>query len=185
MRLDARRVINLCIIALSALVCLLAVRTGWSSLHEYEQPREVEQVDAAADDFTAAAGYRELERTYGSALLGEVHHEPDMVGALRLARRRGDLIWQRAMRRARASAARSTLGADLLARLSSAESSFQALSGARQRLELCIEGHPCTLAGCRVAAGGVGGDRGVGRGARCGLLRSRHAAAPAAGSTAR
>jgi diguanylate cyclase (GGDEF)-like protein/PAS domain S-box-containing protein len=144
-RPDARHVINLCIFALSALVCLLAVRTGWSSLHEYEQAREVEQVDAAADDFTTAASYRELERTYGSALLGEVHHEPDMVRALRLARTRGDLIWQRAMRRARASAARSTLAADLLARLSSAESSFLALNGARRRLEACLGGQPCTL----------------------------------------
>lgn len=130
---------------LSGLVCLLAARTGWSSLLDYEQAREVAQVDAAADDFTTAAGYRELERTYGSALLGEVRHDPDMVRALQLARRRGDLIWQRAMSRARASAARSSLGADLLARLSGAESSFLALNGARQRLEDCVVGHPCTL----------------------------------------
>ena len=142
---DARRIINLCIVVLSALVCLLAAHTGWMSLLEYEEAREVAQVDAAADDFTAAAGYRELERTYGSALLGEARHDPDMVGALQLARGRGDLIWQRAMGRARAMAARSSLGVDLLARLASAESSFRALNGVRERLEVCIEGHNCTL----------------------------------------
>ncbi|HTX04975.1 MAG TPA: EAL domain-containing protein [Steroidobacteraceae bacterium] len=145
LRLDARRVINLCILALSALVCLLAVRTGWSSLLEYREAREVAQVDAAADDFTAAAGYRELERTYGSALLGEARYDPNMARALQLARRQGDAIWQRAMSRARALAASSSLEADLLARLASAEASFQALSGARKRLEVCIERHPCTL----------------------------------------
>ena len=144
-RPDARRVINLCIFVLSALVCLLAVRTGFSSLLEYRQAREVEQVDAAGDDFTAAASYRELERTCGSALLGEIRHEPDMVRALSLARARGDLIWQRAMSRARASATRSSLAADLLARLADAESSFMALNGARQRLEACIGGHRCAL----------------------------------------
>jgi diguanylate cyclase (GGDEF)-like protein/PAS domain S-box-containing protein len=144
-RLDARQVISLCIIVLSALVCLLAARTGWSSLLAYEEAREVAQVDAATDDFTAAAGYRELERTYGSALLGEARLDPDMVRALQLARRRGDLIWQRAMDRSRALATHSSLESDLLARLSSAESAFHALSGARQRLEICIGGHPCTL----------------------------------------
>jgi diguanylate cyclase (GGDEF)-like protein/PAS domain S-box-containing protein len=144
-RPDARRVINVCIVVLSALVCLLAVRTGWSSLLEYQEAREVAQVNAAADDFTAAAGYRELERTYGSALLGEVRRDPDMVRALELARQRGDSIWQRAMSRARALTGRSSIGVDLLARLASAESSFQALSGARKRLETCIEGQGCTL----------------------------------------
>ncbi|HEX5207302.1 MAG TPA: EAL domain-containing protein [Steroidobacteraceae bacterium] len=145
LRLDARRVINLCIIVLSALVCLLAVRMGLSSLIEYEQAREIEQVDAAADDFTTAAGYRELERTYGSALLGESRPEPEMVRALELAGRQGDEIWKRAMGRARTLAATSTFGADLLARLSSAEASFQALGAARQRLERCIGKQPCAL----------------------------------------
>ena len=144
-RPDARRIINLCIVVLSALVCLLALRTGWSSLLEYQQAREFEQADAAANDFTAAAGYRELERTYGSALLGEARHEPDRVRALELARERGDLIWQRAMSRARALAARTSLGSDLLQTLADAESSFRSLRGARKRLEICIEGHACAL----------------------------------------
>ena len=144
-RPDARRVISLCIIVLSALVCLLAMRTGWSSLLAYREAREVEQVNAAADDFTTAAGYRELERTYGSALLGEGRHDPEMVSALQLARRQGDLFWQRAMGRARALADGSSLPADLLARLASAEGSVQALNGARKRLEICVEGHLCTL----------------------------------------
>jgi diguanylate cyclase (GGDEF)-like protein/PAS domain S-box-containing protein len=144
-RLDARRVISLSIVVLSALVCLLAIRTGWSSLLAYREAREVEQVDAAVDDFTAAAGYRELERTYGSALLGETRHDADMVRALRLARRRGDILWQRAMSRARALAGGSSLAADLLARLASAEASSQGLNGARKRLEICVGGQPCTL----------------------------------------
>ena len=144
-RLDARRLISLCIIVLSALVCLLALRTGWSSWLAYQEATELEQVDAATDDFTAAAGYRELERTYGSALLGEIRHDPDMVRALELARQRGDPIWQRAMDRAGALAARSAFGVDLRARMASAESSFRALSAARKRLEICIEGHSCAL----------------------------------------
>jgi len=145
LRLDARRVINLCIIVLSALVCLLAARMGWSSLLDYEQARQVEQVDAAADYFTTAASYRELELTYGSALLGESRHDPDMVRALALARQQGDQAWQRAMGLARVLAASSSLGADLLGRLSSAEASFQAMLDVRKRLELCIEDHPCAL----------------------------------------
>ena len=49
------------------------------------------------------------------------------------------------MGRAHALTASSALGVDLLARLSSAEGSLQALGGVRQRLDLCIESHPCTL----------------------------------------
>lgn len=41
MRLDARQVINLAILLLSLLVVVLIARTGWRSLQEYRQARQV------------------------------------------------------------------------------------------------------------------------------------------------
>ncbi|MDE2052298.1 MAG: diguanylate cyclase, partial [Gammaproteobacteria bacterium] len=145
LRPDARRVINLSLVVLSVLVVVLAARTGWRSLREYEQARQVAQVDAATNDFITAAGFLELERTYGSALLGGERPDVGRLGQLQSAHREGDRVWRQAMDRARAIAARSPMRADLLARLASAEASFQALSARRRQLEGCLQTRPCAL----------------------------------------
>ena len=144
-RPDARQVINLSIAVLSALVIVLAVQTGWRSVHAYRQARQVAQVDAATNDFIAAAGLLELELTYGSALLGGERADPERLKRLHGTRDRGDLLWRRAMGRTRALAASSPMRADLLARHASAVISFRALDAARGRLEACLQGRPCGL----------------------------------------
>jgi diguanylate cyclase (GGDEF)-like protein/PAS domain S-box-containing protein len=145
LRPDARRLINLSIAVLSLLVIVLAVRTGWRSLRDYEQARQVAQVDAATNDFIAAAGSLELELTYGSALLGGARLDPERLERLRRAREQGDLLWRGARDRERAVAASSPLSDDLSARLLGAETSFRALQGARRELEACLRTRPCTL----------------------------------------
>jgi diguanylate cyclase (GGDEF)-like protein/PAS domain S-box-containing protein len=145
LRPDARRIINLSIAVLSLLVIVLAARTGWRSLLEYQQARQVAQVDAATDDFIMVAGFLELELTYGSALLGGERLDPDRLERLRHARSQGDLIWRRAMERARSIAARSSMSVDIRSRLAGAEASYQSLSSARRRLEACLGAGPCTL----------------------------------------
>ncbi|HET9106132.1 MAG TPA: EAL domain-containing protein [Steroidobacteraceae bacterium] len=145
LRPDARRVINVAIVLLSMLVIVLAVRTGWRSLHRYEQARQIALVDAATNDFIAAGGLLELELTYGSALLGGERLDPERLQALQRARHRGDLLWQRAMDRTRAIAARSPMSRDLLARHASAAASFHALGAVRRQLATCLRSHPCAL----------------------------------------
>jgi len=145
LRPDARRIINLSIAVLSLLVIVLAARTGWRSLRDYEQARQVAQVDAATNDFIAAAGSLELELTYGSALLGGEHLDADRLERLRRARQQGDFIWRRAMDRAHAIAAGSPMSDDLNARLVAAQSSFRALQSVRQQLEICLHASPCAL----------------------------------------
>ena len=142
---DARRVINLSIAVLSLLVIVLAARTGWRSLRDYEQAQEVAQVDTATNDFITAAGFLELELTYGSALLGGERPDPDRLERLQRARQQGDLIWRRAMDRARAIATRSPMSEDLRARLAAAKSSFGALQAVRLQLEACLRTRPCAL----------------------------------------
>ena len=143
--MDARKVINLSLAVLSVLVIVLAGRTGWRSLRQYEQARQVAQVDAAVNDFISAAGFLELERTYGSALLGGERLGAGGLGQLRNARLQGDRIWRRAMDRARMIASHSPMRADLLTRLAGAEVSFQALSAARRQLADCAQARPCSL----------------------------------------
>ena len=104
LRLDARQVINLSVLLLSVIVVVLVARTGWRSVEEYRQARQVERVNAVANDFMAAAEYRELERTYAGALLAGTHSPLDERQRLIYARRQGDLIWGRAMDGARALA---------------------------------------------------------------------------------
>jgi diguanylate cyclase (GGDEF)-like protein/PAS domain S-box-containing protein len=145
LRTDARRVINLSLAVLSVLVVVLAVRTGWRSLRDYEQARQVAQVDAAANDFISAAGFLELERTYGSALLGGERLGAGHLGQLQNAQRQGDRVWRQAMDRTRRIAAHSPLRADLLARLAGTETSFQALQAARRQLAACLQTRPCAL----------------------------------------
>ncbi|HEX8757189.1 MAG TPA: hypothetical protein VF745_12695, partial [Steroidobacteraceae bacterium] len=146
LRPDARQIINLSLAVLSLLVIVLAARTSWRSLGEYEQARQVAQVDATTNDFITAAGYLQLERTYGSVLLGDERSGASRLGQLRDAQRQGDRVWRRAMDRARAIAARSAMRVDLLARLASAEASFQMLSARRGQLEGCLRSPPCALA---------------------------------------
>lgn len=145
LRPDARQVINLSLTLLSLLVIVLAARTGWRSLREYEQARQVEQVDAATGDFIAAAGLLELERTYGSAVIGGERLDPRRLGQLESAQREGDLLWHRAMDRARSIAARSPMSDDVLVRLASADASFQALIRERRELAACLRAPPCGL----------------------------------------
>jgi diguanylate cyclase (GGDEF)-like protein/PAS domain S-box-containing protein len=144
-RPDARDVINFSIVVLALLVIVLAARTGWRSLRGYEQARQVAQVDAATNDFIAAAGLLELERTYGSALLGGERSDRGRLAQLQSAQRRGDQVWRRAMDRARSIAAHSPTGDDVQARLADAERSFQALGAARRQLDLCLQAQPCAL----------------------------------------
>ncbi len=146
LRPDARRIINAAVILLSMLVIVLAVRTGWRSLHRYEQARQIALVDAATNDFIAAGGFLELELTYGSALLGGEHPDAGRLMQLQRARRQGDLLWHRAMERTRAIAVRSPMSRDLLARHASAEASFQALGAVRQQLAACLRARACALA---------------------------------------
>ena len=108
LRPDARRIINFSLAALSVLVIVLAARTGWRSMLVYERARQVAQVDAATNDFIAAEGFLELERTYGNALLGGERLDTDRLGQLRSAYRQGDRLWRRAMDRARVIAGRSS-----------------------------------------------------------------------------
>lgn len=145
LRPDARDVINLSIVLLSALVVALALRMGWHSMREYRQARLVERVDATINDFIAAATSREMERTYGDALLAGARPNPRELRRLALARRQGDLIWQRAMDGAEALAADFPIRSELAARLSSARSAFAALSAARGLLDACLEGRTCRL----------------------------------------
>lgn len=145
LRPDARRVINLSIAVLSALVLVLAVRPAWRSLREYQQARQVAHVDAATNDFIAAAGLLELERTYGSALLGGESLDPQRLEQLRYDRRQSDRIWRRALGEARAIAARFPTDDDLFARLATAETSYRALSATRGQLESCLRIRPCGL----------------------------------------
>lgn len=145
LRLDARQVINLSVLLLSVIVVVLVARTGWRSVEEYRQARQVERVNAVANDFMAAAEYRELERTYAGALLAGTHSPLDERQRLIYARRQGDLIWGRAMDGARALAVYSPMRSDLLARLSTTESSFNALRAIRKRLDACLDGQPCEL----------------------------------------
>jgi diguanylate cyclase (GGDEF)-like protein/PAS domain S-box-containing protein len=142
---DARQVINLSITVLSLLVIVLAARTGWRSLREYEQARQVEQVDGVTNDFIAAAGFLELERTYGSVLLGGERLDPRRLAQLQSAQRRGDWLWRRAMDRAAAIAARAPRSDDLRASLASAQASFRTLSIARGQLDACLRTRPCAL----------------------------------------
>jgi diguanylate cyclase (GGDEF)-like protein/PAS domain S-box-containing protein len=144
-RPDARHAINLSLAVLSLLVIVLAARTGWRSLREYEQARQVAQVDAATNDFVAAAGFLALERTYGSALLGGARPDPVRLEDLQRAHRSADLLWRRAMDRARAIAARSAMRNDLTASLTSAATSYQALGSARRQLQDCLQARTCAL----------------------------------------
>ncbi len=145
LRPDARRIINASIVVLSLLVIVLAARTGWRSLHQYVQARQVAQVDAATNDFIAAAGFLELELTYGSALLGGEPLDAERLRQLQRAREQGDRLWGRAMDRTRAIADRSAMGRDLRARHARAEVSFRALGAARRQLAACLQRRPCAL----------------------------------------
>jgi diguanylate cyclase (GGDEF)-like protein/PAS domain S-box-containing protein len=144
-RLDSRHVINFSIAVLSALVVALAVRTGWHSLLNFKQAKTVQLAYAAASDFVAVAGDRELERTYGSALLGGIRGEPSLRAKVALVRSQGDQAWQRAMRRARLVALYSRGQTELLERLAQAESSDAALHATRVRLDACAGGGDCRL----------------------------------------
>ncbi|MFI4883971.1 MAG: EAL domain-containing protein [Steroidobacterales bacterium] len=146
LRPDARRIINLSLVVLSVLVIVLAARTSWRSLREYEQGRQVAQVDATINDFIAAAGFLQLERTYGGALLGGERAAASRLGQLHDAQRQGDRVRGRAMDRARAIATRSPMRVDLLARLAAAEASSRVLSARRGQLEGCLLSGPCALA---------------------------------------
>jgi len=145
LRLDSRHVINLAIIALSTLVVVLAARTGWHSLVNFEQAKNVQLAYAAADDFVVAAGDRELERTYGGALLGGGRGAPVLRARLTLLRSQGDQAWLRATQRARMLARGSQVPTDLLHQLAQADASDAALRAARLRLDACVDGRGCHL----------------------------------------
>ncbi|HVS75910.1 MAG TPA: PAS domain-containing protein, partial [Steroidobacteraceae bacterium] len=144
-RPDARRIINLSIAVLSLLVIVLAARTGWRSWLQYEQATRVALVDAVTSDFITAAGFLELERTYGSALLGRERPDAGRLRQLHRAHSEGDVVWRRAMARARSIAQRAPQSEDLRVRLASAETSFRELGAARRRLEACLRTLPCAL----------------------------------------
>lgn len=144
-RLDSRHIINFSIAVLSALVVALAVRTGWHSLLNYKQAKTVQLAYAAANDFVAVAADRELERTYGSALLGGIRGAASLRAKVALVRSQGDQAWQLAMRRARLLALNSQGQTELLEPVAQAESSDAALHATRVRLDACAGGGECRL----------------------------------------
>ena len=144
-RLDSRHIINFSIAVLSALVVALAVRTGWHSLLNYKQAKTVQLAYAAANDFVAVAADRELERTYGSALLGGIRGAASLRAKVALVRSQGDQAWQLAMCRARLLALYSQGQTELLEPVAQAESSDAALHATRVRLDACADGGECRL----------------------------------------
>lgn len=145
-RLESRHVISLSISVLSVLVLVYAGQTGWRAWHDLQAAKDVAFVHDIADDFIEAASQRGLERTYGSALIGNAQLAPVLRESFFQARQQGDSAWQRAMNNARQLAARATADTELVARLRQTQAAYDALRDLRVRIDGCLGPGICPVA---------------------------------------